>query len=144
MKKSDVMITLLSIHNDGVSKDETELITEGAFEKTDEGFIISYDETEATGFEGSTTVLTTFGNRLVNMERQGTAPSNLVIEKGKKHHCHYGTPLGDFMVGITTNEINSNLTKTGGELYFRYNIDINSSFVSEQEIFIKVKANSHN
>ena len=139
MKNKDVMITLKSIQSTGKDKEEMELITQGKYRKTSDGFVISYDESEATGYEGSKTILTTIGESQVTMERKGSTTSNLVIEKNKKHHCHYGTPYGDFMVGITANDIKSNLDIDGGELYFKYVIDINSSYISDQEIFINVK-----
>lgn len=135
----DVLITLKSIQTDGKDKMETELITAGTYFKNDDGFSISYLESEATGFEGSTTLLKTQGNNQVIMERSGKASANLVIEKGKKHHCHYGTPYGDFMVGILAGDIKSTLTDQGGDLYFKYVIDINSSYISDYEMFINIK-----
>ena len=115
MKKTkDVMITLKSIQHDGKENNETELITEGQYKKKDNGYVITYEESEATGFNGSKTVLTTFGEGLVTMQRSGSTISHLFIEKNKKHHCHYGTPYGDFMVGITTKDIKSKLDDNGG------------------------------
>ena len=139
MKNKEVMIQLKSIQSMGKKKEEMELITKGQYRKTSDGFVISYDESEATGYEGSKTILTTIGENQVTMQRKGSTVSNLVIEKDKKHHCHYGTPYGDFMMGITANDIKSNLDASGGELYFKYVIDINSSYISDQEIFINVK-----
>lgn len=133
------MITLKSVQSTGENKEEMEIITEGSYRKTADGYVISYNESEATGYNGSKTVLTTVGEKQVTMQRKGSTVSNLVIEKGKKHHCHYGTPYGDFMVGITANDIKSNLDSAGGELYFKYVIDINSSYISDQEIFINIK-----
>jgi len=139
LKNKEVMIQLKSIQSMGKKKEEMELITKGQYRKTSDGFVISYDESEATGYEGSKTILTTIGENQVTMQRKGSTVSNLVIEKDKKHHCHYGTPYGDFMMGITANDIKSNLDASGGELYFKYVIDINSSYISDQEIFINVK-----
>ncbi len=138
-KNKDVLITLKSIQFDGSDRQETELITEGNFKKSDDGFIITYDESEATGFKGSKTILTTLGDAQVTMQRKGSTSSNLVIEKGRKHHCHYGTPYGDFMIGITAGDIKSSLNDNGGDLYFKYVVDINSSYLSDHEIFISVK-----
>jgi len=135
----EVMITLKSVQFDGKDRQETELITEGKFKKNNDGYTITYKESEATGYEGSTTTLTTQGNAQVTMQRKGTTHSNLIIEKGKKHHCHYGTPYGDFMIGISTNDIKSKLDDNGGDLYFKYVVDINSSFLSDHEIFVSVK-----
>lgn len=133
------MITLKSVQFDGKDRQETELITEGKYKKTTDGYRIIYDESDATGYKGSTTTLTAQGEAQVVMQRRGSTTSNLVIEKGKKHHCHYGTPFGDFMIGITTGNIQSTLDENGGELYFKYVLDINSSYLSDHEIFVSVK-----
>lgn len=138
-KQKDVLITLKSIQSDGTDKSETELITEGLYKKTKDGFTITYDESEATGYKGSRTVLTAVGDTFVTMQRTGSTNSNLFIEKGKKHHCHYGTPYGVFMVGITTKDIKSTLSENGGDLYMNYVVDINSSYVSDHEIIVNIK-----
>lgn len=137
-KQKGVIITLKSIQSDGNNSNATELITEGLYEKTKDGYMITYDESEATGYKGSTTVLTTIGDKQVIMQRTGSTNSNLFIEKGKKHHCHYGTPYGDFMVGITTKDIQSSLNDNGGDLYMKYVVDINSSYISDHEIIINI------
>ncbi len=138
--KKDVTITLISTQTDGVDTDKSELITEGVYEKSADGYVLSYVETEATGYDGSTTVLEVVGNDKVVMTRKGEASSNLVIETGRKHHCHYGTPYGDFMVGINTREIVNEVSEeTGGDLMFRYVIDVNSSYVGDFEISVNVR-----
>lgn len=78
-------------------------------------------------------------DEMVTMTRSGKAISSLFIEKGKKHHCHYGTEFGDFMIGVCTDEIRNELEETGGEIYLKYTLDINSSYMSENEMFINVK-----
>lgn len=136
-----VMITLKSVQWYDKESSETEIITSGDFEAVDGGgYRISYDESSATGFEGSKTELICYGNNLANLMRIGNAPSNLVIEMDKKHHCHYGTPYGDLIVGIYTHKINNDLTDDGGDIYMKYTIDINSSYVSDNEIYLNVKS----
>ncbi len=135
-----VLINLRSINTVNGESSETELLTDGVLRILDNGAVeISYEESEVTGFEGSTTFLTVTSDRLVNLKRVGTAPSNLTIEVDKKHHCHYGTPYGDFMMGVYTHAVKSTLTFDGGDLYLKYAIDVNSSHVSDNEIFLNVK-----
>ena len=142
MKNKNVMINLVSFQSDGREKSKIEIISEGKFSKINGNYEISYEETEATGFEGSRTKLTVTDGSLVTMERSGSASSHLVLERGKKHHCHYGTPYGDFMVGVTTSFIESKLDENGGTLDFKYVIDINSSYIGDYEINIKVNADA--
>lgn len=74
------------------------------------------------------------------MNRTGTVEANLVVDIGEKQHCVYGTPYGDFMVGITAKTIRSDLDENGGMLFFHYVLDVNSSYIGDFEIAIEVKA----
>lgn len=139
MTEKDVIITLTTKQSDGDNSEQTEIITKGKYNKFKDGYIISYDESEATGFEGASTVLTVTKSQKIEIERTGTAQSQLIIEKANKHHCHYGTPYGTVMIGITASEINSQLKDNGGDLFFKYVIDINSSFMSDYEVNINVR-----
>lgn len=130
---------MISIQSTYDEKTETSLITEGFFStEKNNSFIISYEDSEATGFEGSVTEISVKGNSLASIIRTGTTHSELVIEPGKKHHCHYETPYGEMIVGIFTHKIENNLTSDGGHLYIKYTIDVNSSFMSDNEIVMNV------
>ena len=137
--KKNVSIKLISKQSDGEQSDKLELFTEGVFKFTKDNYEISYSETEATGFEGAVTKLSVIDGSRITMTRSEPAQSNLIIEMGKKHHCHYGTPYGEFMVGVTAKDIESNMTEKGGTLGFRYVIDVNSGYVGDFEIDIDVK-----
>ena len=75
----------------------------------------------------------------ITILRDGKSNSNLIVEKGKKHHCHYVTPYGEMMVGIYTHEIKNELNEHGGKLYMKYTVDINSSYISDNEIYMDIK-----
>lgn len=142
-KAKKVTITLKSISDSGHgAPDIMELITEGTFKPIKlgnaDGWEISYEDSEATGFAGSTTTVTCIGDELASMRRSGSADSHLVIEKDRRHHCHYGTEYGDMLLGISASRIINRLSEEGGALYFKYTIDINSAFVSENEIYFEV------
>lgn len=139
MKSKDVNITLTSTQFDGNEKQSTELFTKGKLFACDEKIVISYEESEATGFEGSVTTLEVFSQDKVIMERKGEASSQLIIEKGKKHFCRYGTPYGDFTIGVSASDIKSTLDENGGKLKFCYVLDINASYLGDFEINIEVK-----
>ena len=134
--EKEVLIKLTSIQTVDKESTETELITSGTIEEKDGEYIIRYNESEATGFEGSQTILTVKNSDWVSIERRGKAYSNLIIEMDTKHHCHYGTPFGDFTVGIFAHSIINELSDCKGKLYLKYTIDINSSYVSDNEILI--------
>lgn len=137
-KKEKKMVEIISVQTVDADSTKTELTTEADFEKTEKGFKITYDESEATGFEDSRTTITVRGKEFASIQRSGKANSTLIVEKGKKHHCHYGTPYGDLDVGIYTQVIHNELTEEGGRLYLKYTVDINSSYVSDNEIMLTI------
>lgn len=137
-KDNKILLKIISIQTVDSDSTKTELITEGNFEKTDSGYIITYDESEATGFVDSTTTLTVSGDNFASIERVGTSNSTLIVEKGRKHHCHYGTPYGDLDVGIFAHAIQNELNDNGGKLYLKYTVDVNSSYISDNEILLVI------
>jgi uncharacterized beta-barrel protein YwiB (DUF1934 family) len=147
--KKDVSINIRSVQIAENERDTTELFTCGRFSHTQRkakngnrpppDWSVSYNESEVTGFVGNKISLDVTGDNMVVMRRSGDSPSNLIIEKGKKHHCYYGTPYGDFMVGITADDVQCNLNDAGGDLYLKYTIDINSTLMSENEMYIDFK-----
>lgn len=125
-------------------KSETELVTSGNFNFENGKYTVSYLDSEATGFEGSETKVTVMNNEIATITRRGTSISDLTIEPGKKHHCYYATPYGEMAVGIFTHKIENNLSENGGKLYMKYTIDINTSYVSDNEIILNVKETPQN
>ncbi|MDD6269064.1 MAG: DUF1934 domain-containing protein [Oscillospiraceae bacterium] len=138
--KQHIQLKLRSVLEAEGERSETELLTDGTMEQVDGKFIVSYEDSDATGFEGATTTITAEGSSIVSIVRTGTANSNLVIETGKKHYCLYGTPYGDITVGIFTHKIENSLSENGGSLYLKYTIDVNSAYMSDNEIYLDITA----
>ena len=138
--QKEVCVNIKSVQSCEGESDTTELFTYAKFSKlkSNSSYRITYDESETTGFAGSKVALD-FSDNVVKLTRTGSAASNLIIEKGKRHHCHYGTPFGEFMVGISTEEIENNVNDRGGDLYLKYSVDINSGLISENEMYISIK-----
>lgn len=135
--KKEAMITIKGIYNVNGERDVVELLTCGDFYKKNDGYWLSYDETETTGFEGHRTTLHVEQGR-VTMQRTGLTNSQLVVEKGCRHQCSYDTGYGAIMVGINGRDIRSTLSEDGGEVDFSYAMDINTALASENRVIIKV------
>ena len=135
----DAVIKIKTIQREYGESNETELITAGSFRKIKSGYELSYDETDATGYEGSKTVLKILDGSRIELERTGTVSSELYIERGKKNFCQYGTPFGGMMIGVQGKDVKSLLTDAGGRVSASYVIDINSSLIGDYDIEIDVK-----
>ena len=117
------------------------LTTLGQFCFDPEESLISYEESETTGFAGDTTTLSIEGNRRATLTRRGKTFSSLVIEKGKKHMCHYDTGEGTMVIGVLADKIENRLGEHGGELRLRYRLDVNANALSVNELNILVREN---
>ncbi len=133
-------MTLKSIQYEEDDKTETLLNTEISYyiDKNGER-VIRYEESETTGMEGSELQLRISPDDMISIIRTGTYQTHLVIQNGKKHFCHYETPFGDFVVGVSARYVRNRLTEEGGTLRLRYTVDANSTLLSDNEIWIEVK-----
>ena len=135
MVSADFNITSI-IRSDG-EDEKIEFFTVGQYSRTENGYVLYYAESDGIGYENSSVTITACGD-CITVERTGEAASTLTVEKSVKHHCVYGTPFGDFTMGINTYEVENTLGDFGGRLWFKYSIDINNDFVSENEMEITV------
>ena len=93
--QENFLITIKGTMEQRGDSDTVELMTRGSLVHKEGAYYIVYKETEATGYEGcTTTVKVAEDARKVSMLRYGKVPSQLIIEKGTRHLCHYETGYG--------------------------------------------------
>ena len=136
---NDYLITIAGKHTTDDNVETISLTTFGDYGHRDGKDYITYAETETTGYAGDITTVTLDGNRCATLERRGKTNSNLVMEKGQKHICHYETGYGNLTVGIRADVIENLLSPDGGSVNLRYKLDLNSHTVSTNELNITVK-----
>ena len=133
---------LLSIRGeqyfDGIDPDATELMTEGTMEVTEDGMVLSYEESELTGMEGTTTIFEVKGPR-VTLIRSGAVNSQMVFEEGRQHTSLYETPFGELSVDIQTSELKHNLSERGGLMEIRYSIAVEHTVTGRNCFKIRVR-----
>ena len=138
--KKDVMIYIKGIRNIDGDKDTIELYTKGRYYKRSGMYFLSYDEMEEDDVEPTIkTILKVDGTKCVTMTKSGKRKSQLIIENGERHQCHYDNGYDDWIMGIEGSGIENGLKDNGGVLNFKYSMDINTMLTSEHEINIVVK-----
>ena len=138
--KTKWAMTLKSIQYDEKEKTETVLNTEISYDTDKNGErVISYEESETTGMEGSVMQLRISPENRISIIRTGTYQTHLIVQPGRKHFCHYETPFGDFAVGVSARYVRNKLTDEGGSIRLRYTVDANSTLLSDNEIWINIK-----
>ena len=134
------LITIKGTMEQRGDTDTVELMTRGSLVHKDGAYYIVYKETEATGYEGCTTTVKVADDaRKVSMLRFGKQTSQLVIEKGRRHVCHYDTGAGHLSLGVAADEISSRLNEEGGRLRFSYLLDVDAESISRNTVDIRVK-----
>ena len=118
--------------------DEMELVTEGRLICNDKGVLVSYQESELTGLQGTTTMLRINGP-VVTLLREGTVNSQMVFEEGRRHLSMYETPYGSMSVGINTRRVKNTIGETGGDLEIDYAIEIDNLMVGRNFFSMNVK-----
>lgn len=137
--KEDFLITIRGRIEQNGDSDQIELITRGSFVQRSGSYFITYQETEATGYVGCTTTVKVEGSHRVSMLRFGPAASQLIIEKEKRHICHYETGHGALELGIAAEDIESALTAQGGSVNFSYTLDVDTAMMSRNFVNITVR-----
>ena len=137
--KKDVIISIRGMQNyDGSEPDAIELVTQGTLSDHPDGYLISYEESELTGLEGTQTQLE-IGPERVTLLRLGQLCSQMVFEKGRTHRSLYDTPFGSMEIGISTRRLRSTMGERGGELEIAYSVEVNHSLAGENLFQINVR-----
>lgn len=103
--------------------DAMELVTSGTLEERDGGYTLSYQESELTGLEGTTTVFHIRDGQ-VTLMREGEVNSLMVFEEGRRHLSMYDTPYGALAIGINTRRMRTDLGPLGGDIEIQYAIEV--------------------
>ena len=134
------MIYIKGIRDIDGDKDTIELYTKGRYYRRNGMYFLSYDEMEEDDVEPTIkTILKVDGTKCVTMTKSGKRKSQLIIENGERHQCHYDNGYDDWIMGIEGSGIENGLKDNGGVLNFKYSMDINTMLTSEHEINIVVK-----
>lgn len=138
--KRQVLLEIKSLIDSNGEKQEIDITTHGNLLCKDSAVFVSYKETQQNGFDGCTVLVKVEGEDRVSVGRSGGGESQLIIEKGKRNLCSYGTPYGMIMMGVTCASIKNALDNKGlGELSFSYELDVNMQLVSKNQLFIKIR-----
>ena len=132
MENNDYLISVTGIQEVDGEKDKIELTTVGSFMINSRGnFYIGYKEYDEENPEvSSNNVVKVEGDSKVTIIRNGGTQTRLILEKGRRHQCHYRTVMGDLMIGVSTDTIQNKLRENGGKLHVSYELDFNNEMMS--------------
>lgn len=121
--------------------DTVELVTDGVYCRTEEGYQIRYLESEITGLMGTATTVDINPGEIV-VERRGVLNSKMVFRTGEKSSFLYDTQFGSATLGVDTRKINAVFDDNGGELSIDYVVDMEHAVVSRNKLNMSVRLRS--
>ena len=139
LTEKNVLITVRGEqYYDGADPDETELVTDGVLSQTEEGWRLSYQESDMTGMLGTTTTFDVLPDRVI-LRRSGGLNSEMIFEKGKPHSSLYALDVGALTVDIHTDYLFAELDEDGGAMDIRYQIAVEHQVTGTNRFLIQVK-----
>lgn len=123
---------------DGVDPDSVELMTEGTMEVAGNTYRLTYQESELTGMEGTTTTFEVQGPKVI-LTRAGGVNSQMVFEEGRQHTSLYETPYGELSIDVQTSRLHHSLTKQGGRMEIHYSIAVEHTVAGRNRFKIRVR-----
>ena len=137
--KEDIIISIFGLQfpEDG-EDDQIELITSGKYYKEDGVYCISYEESELTGMNGTTTTFRVEDER-VTLTRSGQISAQMIFEKGKKHVSFYETQMGFFTIGVNAHVVKAELDDSGGNVEVDYSVEVDHALAGENIFKINVR-----
>ena len=137
--EKDVIISIKGLQKyEGGDKDAIELVTCGQLTRDGDGFILSYQESELTGLEGTLTTIQIEPER-ITMMRVGQVNTQMVFQEGRRHRAMYNTPYGTMEVGVNTRSMYADLTEAGGDIEIDYSLEIDHTVAGRNIFRIHVK-----
>ena len=139
IEKFPVLLTIRGEqYFDDVDPDETKLMTDGTMEISDEGIFLTYEETELTGMEGTTTTFEVKDKQVI-LTRSGTVNSQMIFEEGRQHTSLYETMFGELTVDIQTSRLRHKLSERGGIMEIKYSIAVEHTVTGRNTFKIRVR-----
>ena len=119
--------------------DVIELVTEGEMEYRDNGWDITYEESDLTGLTG---VTTTFRVKpgTITLTRTGKLHSQMVFSEGVAHDSLYQMEFGALMVTVCASKVEFDITEDGGTIDLIYSIEIEQSAAGVVVYHLDIKA----
>ena len=123
----------------GQDPEVIELTTEGTMQWVDNGWEISYEESELTGLVGTTTTFRLEDGQVV-LIRKGQVRSQMIFREGVPHDSLYQLDFGALLITVCAKQIQAQITEAGGTIDLVYSISIEQGEEGLVEYHLEIRA----
>lgn len=136
-KNAIIKVSSLQLSNDN---DKIEVISKGNFKILDEGYEVSYEESEISGMEGTTTTIKVTSEKVI-LERKGSTESMIIFEDKGSHVSLYNTPYGMLELITNTESLEIDINEEGGKINIDYEVAIAGQDPIKTNLSIGIQVN---
>ncbi|MDW7655874.1 MAG: DUF1934 domain-containing protein [Bacillota bacterium] len=115
------------------------LTTEGNLYRRASAWYVVYEESSATGMEGTQTTMQVSDDGSVVLTRTGSHEMRLTFLAGSRHITRMNTPYGDLDVAVYTSLVQSEIDEKGGYIQLGYTIDFNNRDHLNTRLDVKIR-----
>ena len=127
--KEDVSVCVCGVQRcPGAEEDVSELVCEGVFKHTADGWLLAYDEPSEAG---TVKTLLRFADGRVTLTRRGAVRSEMTFAAGECHTIFYELPLGRLTMELHTDSVCASFDGACGTLELCYRLTVRDETVSE-------------
>ena len=135
----DVWISITNRQRAEQGVEDTMVFDTDGYYFFDDGIgVLSYQESELTGLEGTRTSVMVMPDQVV-IDRDGTLTGRMVFREGTRDTFPYSTPYGVLPLGIDTRRIRHCFNENGGDVEIDYIANLAHTFVTKNHFRISVK-----
>ena len=136
--KQKVMVRIRSEQQyEDQTPDVSEFMTVGTMEQTEKGIVISYEETELTGLQGTTTTFQMEKDRIL-LKREGALRSEMVFAINQEHRSLYDMGMGALLITVRTVVLVQVMDAKGGFADVIYDVIIEEGIMGQVRYHIDV------
>lgn len=138
--KQTVMLSIRGRQNYMDQEPEViELVTEGVLEELENGWSITYEESDLTGLAGVTTTFLVEPGK-ITLTRKGPLSSQMVFQQGVYHESLYQLEFGALMLTVCASKVSYSITRQGGTIDLVYAIEIEQSAAGVIDYHLDIRA----
>lgn len=123
----------------GQEPEVIELVTEGTMTPFSGGWDISYEESDLTGLNGTTTTFRV-EQGCITLTRKGPLSSQMIFREGVHHESLYQMPFGAMMISVCASKVKFDITDRGGVIDLVYAIEIENAAAGTIEYHLDIRA----
>ena len=135
----DVWISISNRQSGGQEEEDTLVFNTAGHYFFDDGVgVLSYQESELTGLEGTRTSVKVSPDKVV-VNRDGLVMSRMVFTPGQRSAFQYDTPIGTATMQMDTHRITQRFDERGGEMEIDYVLGLEHAVISRNRFRLNVR-----